>query len=217
MTATSGPGWYLAPSLVNLLNEVNSVWPDRSTNIDGAKGDSAHSERDSEHNPNERGSVNALDLTNQGVDVDSIIEAASNHPSTMYIISRGLIYSDWMNFEPRSFPGDPHDRHVHISIKDSAQAENNTAPWGIEEEVVAISDADIKRIVDAVGADTSGRLQYVLKVLRGEGSTTRQAIENLDLESLKTDPIAVADAIVDGLGEQVATEVLDAMSQRLAI
>jgi hypothetical protein len=122
--------WYLAPSLVNLRDEVNRKWPTRSKASDGTKGDSAHASRRSDHNPNERGSVNAIDITNAGIDVDYLIECAMRHPSTAYIISRGAIYSRRYGFAKRAYTGsNPHNTHVHISIQQTKAAEWDETRW----------------------------------------------------------------------------------------
>ena len=123
-------GWYLAPSLVRLRDEVDRKWPNRSTASDGTIGDSAHASRDSDHNPNGRGSVNAIDITNDGINVDVLVAAAVRHPSTSYVISRGRIYSRTYGFTARAYTGDnPHDSHVHISIEQTVTAEQSTRSW----------------------------------------------------------------------------------------
>lgn len=122
--------WYLAPSLANLRDEVNAKWPNRSKVSDGTIGDAAHSSRTSQHNPNERGSVNAIDITNDGIDVDYLIACAMRHPSTWYVISRGFIYSRTYGFTKRPFTGsNPHNHHVHISILSTKDAEWNETRW----------------------------------------------------------------------------------------
>lgn len=123
-------GWHLAPSLVQLRDEVNKRWPKRSKVSDGTIGDPAHSSRASQHNPNSRGSVNAIDITNDGIDVDLLIRSAIKHPATWYVISRGYIYSRTYGFAKRRYTGaNRHDKHVHISILSTVTAENSKATW----------------------------------------------------------------------------------------
>ena len=78
--------WHLAPALDRLRDEVNAKWPNRSKASDGTIGDAAHSSRTSDHNPNSRRSVNAMDITAKGIDTDTLIAAAKRHPSVRYII-----------------------------------------------------------------------------------------------------------------------------------
>jgi len=122
--------WHLAPSLARLRDEVDSKWPNRSKASDGTIGDAAHSARVSQHNPNERGSVNAIDITNDGIDPDALIGAALRHPSTWYVISRGFIYSRTYGFAKRPYTGaNRHDHHVHISILGTVAAEQSDVAW----------------------------------------------------------------------------------------
>lgn len=125
--------WHLAPSLKQLLNEVNGAWPNRSKSSDGTIGDRAHSARKSDHNPNSRGSVNAIDITAKGVDVARIIAVAKRHPSVRYIIyNRSIMNRDIGNFKPRAYHGaNPHTAHVHISIYQRESAEKDTRSWGL--------------------------------------------------------------------------------------
>lgn len=121
---------YLAPSLDNLRDEVDKRWPNRSKASDGWIGDPAHASRPSDHNPNGRGSVNALDITSRGIDVPALIRAAIKHPSTNYVISRGLIYSRSRGFKPVTYTGsNPHTTHVHVSIVQTRAAEWDNARW----------------------------------------------------------------------------------------
>ena len=125
--------WHLAPALDQLRAEVNALWPNRSKASDGTIGDAAHSARTSDHNPNARRSVNAIDITASGIDTGKLINAAKAHPSVRYIIHRGRIMNrDIGNFQSRHYSGsNPHNTHVHISIYQSATAERRTQSWGL--------------------------------------------------------------------------------------
>ena len=125
--------YYLAPALARLRDEVNTKWPGRSKRSDGWIGDPAHRRRKSDHNPNGRGSVNALDITADGIDVNALIEAAKRHPSVRYIIhNRKIMNRDIGNFRARAYHGsNPHTAHVHISIYQRPSAEKDTRSWGL--------------------------------------------------------------------------------------
>lgn len=127
--------WYLAPVLNRLRNEVNAKWPNRSKASDGTIGDAAHSSRTSDHNPNPRGSVNAIDITASGIDTDVLIAAAKKHPSVRYIIfNRRIMNRDIGNFRSRPYSGsNPHTQHVHISLYQRRSAEESTRSWGLAE------------------------------------------------------------------------------------
>jgi len=116
--------------LARLRSEVNAKWPNRSTASDGWIGDPAHSSRESDHNPNSRGMVNALDITAKGINPYTVVNAAIKHPSTNYIIFDGRIYSRSSGFKSVRYGGpNPHETHVHISIQQSRTAEQNTRAW----------------------------------------------------------------------------------------
>lgn len=122
--------WYLAPSLVRLRAEVNTRWRNRPKGSDGTVGNTAHAATKSDHNPNARGSVNAFDITYPGVDPKAIIAAVSKHPSANYVIFNRNIYSRKSNWKPVAYTGvNPHKTHLHVSIIQSASAENDTTPW----------------------------------------------------------------------------------------
>lgn len=125
--------WHLAPALEQLRAEVNKKWPGRSKASDGTIGDASHSARTSDHNPNSRGSVNAMDITVSGIDKGTLIAVAKKHPSVRYIISdRKIMNRDIGNFRARTYTGsNPHTKHVHISLYQSSTAENRRQSWGL--------------------------------------------------------------------------------------
>lgn len=125
--------WHLAPALDRLRDEVNAKWPNRSKASDGTIGDAAHSSRTSDHNPNGRRSVNAMDITASGIDTDTLIAAAKKHPSVRYIIfNRRIMNRDIGNFKSRAYSGsNPHTKHVHISLYQSRAAEQRSQSWGL--------------------------------------------------------------------------------------
>lgn len=127
--------WRVAPSLINLRAQVNALYPNRSKDSDGTIGDAAHLARVSDHAPNERGVVCALDLTHDpagGCDVWKIAEAlrASKNPRIKYVIFNRRIFSSAVNpWEWRPYEGpSPHTEHVHISVMDSA---SDDYPWSV--------------------------------------------------------------------------------------
>lgn len=126
--------YYLAPSLVLLRNEVNKRWPNRSKVSDGWIGDAAHSARTSDHNPDwglrgaRRGVVRALDITTSGVDVDLLLKHTTNDARVAYVIHNRRIYQHSTGWK-RYNGSNPHTNHVHISIRKTAAAENQTFLW----------------------------------------------------------------------------------------
>lgn len=126
-----GSTWYLAPSLNVLLDEINAAYPHRQTKMDGTIGDAAHAARDSDHNPNARGSVNALDVDEIGIDTWALVACAILDARTNYVIYEGRIWQRKHGFKPRPYTGpNAHKQHVHISILQTRQAEQDVRPWG---------------------------------------------------------------------------------------
>ena len=122
--------WHLAPSLVQLRNEVNARWPRRPKGSDGTVGDTSHSARKSDHNPNARDSVNAFDITYPGVDPKAIIAAVSKHPAGNYVIFNRKIYSRSNGWKAEPYSGaSPHTEHLHVSILQTVAAEQSKAKW----------------------------------------------------------------------------------------
>jgi hypothetical protein len=123
-------GWHLAPSLVQFRNEVNARWPRRPKGSDGTIGNASHAARASDHNPNDRGSVNAIDITYPGVNADQIIAAVKRHPAANYVIFNRRIWSRSHGWVARPYTGaSPHTEHLHISILQTVEAEQSQTRW----------------------------------------------------------------------------------------
>lgn len=117
--------WRLAKALEHLRDQVNAKYPGRSKASDGTIGDTAHSARKSDHNPDAGGVVRALDLTHDprnGFDSYKFAEHLLHvqDPRLSYVISNGKIGSGPRGPSPgvwRKYTGaNPHDHHVHISV-----------------------------------------------------------------------------------------------------
>ena len=126
--------YFLARSLVQLRNEVNQRWPERSKVSDGWIGDAAHAARKSDHNPDwsapgrRRGVVRALDITARGIDVDLLLKHTTNDSRVAYVIYNRRIYQHSTGWKPYR-GSNPHTSHVHVSIAHTATAENDTKLW----------------------------------------------------------------------------------------
>ena len=124
--------WHLAPSLAQLRREINTRWPNRDKSTDGSVGDLSHAARASDHNPNSRGSVNAIDVDKDGIDPMGLVGLAIKDPRVNYVIYNRQIWQRRYGFKPRPYSGlNSHKEHVHVSILQSVAAEQNTAPWGV--------------------------------------------------------------------------------------
>jgi len=84
----------------------------------------------SDHNPDSRGIVHALDITAAGIDPWAVVVSACVHPSTHYVIFRGRIFAANQQFMARKYTGaDPHDSHIHVSILQTVKAERTERHW----------------------------------------------------------------------------------------
>jgi hypothetical protein len=136
--AMSGSDWYLAHSLRNLVAEIDYRYPNRPIASDGSIGDTRHQAEFSDHNPDGKGCVHAIDITT-GVDVGEqvtrllLMRARRGQLKALYyVIFRGVIYSKTYGWKARKYTGaDPHTSHVHISINRDAASEKWDGVWGV--------------------------------------------------------------------------------------
>lgn len=81
--------------------------------------------------------MRALDVTLTGIRLPVLLVAVTHHPSTHYVIARGLIYSRAHRWCARTYDGpDPHTSHAHISILTSRYAAYCQQPWWVVEPKV---------------------------------------------------------------------------------
>lgn len=132
----------LAPALETLRDEIDKRWPRRSKVSDGWIGDSSHAARKSDHNPDARGRVNAIDITvantAQGKEIrDAVLKATIGDGRVWYVIHDGYIYSKTYNWARRKYTGtNPHKKHIHVSCNyNNTDAEESRKPWGILHKV----------------------------------------------------------------------------------
>ncbi len=122
--------WHVAPSLKKLRDELNCKYPKRDKTSDGSIGDARHSASVSDHNPNSRRSVNALDIDKDGINTSWLIALLIKDPRVNYVIFNRVIWSRVRGFKARRYTGaNPHDKHIHVSILQTKAAESNTRQW----------------------------------------------------------------------------------------
>ena len=130
--------YFLAPSLVRLRSEVNALWPRRSKASDGWIGDTAHSARKSDHNPDYSagGIVRAIDVTNAGIDVDAFVFSVIRDARTRYVITRGRIWTREAGWRKYTGPNG-HHHHVHVSVRStkSPRYDLQAHAWGLSKTV----------------------------------------------------------------------------------
>jgi hypothetical protein len=147
--------WRLAKTLKVLLGEVNEHYPLRDKTSDGTLGNASHAAGTSDHNPDSRGVVCAVDIDedlnrpagaypsfHDGMAakkrlVDRLLALAKDDklPQLYYVIYERMIFSRTYGFRPRTYSGpNAHEHHVHVSVYHPARLADSTKPWGIYEE-----------------------------------------------------------------------------------
>lgn len=157
--------WRIPPALEVLRNEVNRLAPNRSKVSDGSIGDQAHATSKSDHNVGARGFIHAIDITNDpndGCDCNDLAEQIKDDPRVSYLIWRRRIYNPMVSRTWRRYSGaNPHDKHLHVSIRSTVGAESDRSPWLGRPKVVgatqsgAVGEEDeMAEPVDAIDALT---------------------------------------------------------------
>jgi hypothetical protein len=146
--------WRAAKSILKLRDQINEFAGNRDKSADGIIGDAAHASRTSDHNPwvhdkSGLGVVTAIDISHDpanGVDTHYMKVAmhsnsiaaqlvASRDARIKYIISNSYICSGNDGPSPwtwRPYHGaNPHNHHIHVSVKSSPQYYDNEAAWDI--------------------------------------------------------------------------------------
>lgn len=191
-------GWRLAKSLEVLRKQVNAAAPKRDKSNDGTIGDTAHSSRKSDHNPNKSSVVQALDITHDpknGMDSYALAEAMrlSQDKRIKYVISNGRIFSStekpWVW---RKYSGaNKHSVHVHISVSDQPAFYDNESPWdiGLKPATYSTQLGVYKPVGEKVGVNA---------VIAGPQTVTKPAIKSKSIwAAVSTFAVSIGGALTD--------------------
>lgn len=123
----------LAPSLRTLLREVDARWPKRSRAVDGWYRRWYPGARPSDHHPDGKGMVHAVDITSATILPYSLASLlARMSMPTLYVIWDRRIYSRHRGFAGIPYTGPhPHTNHIHCSIIRASWAESWAGSWGV--------------------------------------------------------------------------------------
>jgi hypothetical protein len=116
--------------------QVDDSYPDRDRTSDGWIGDVRHSARTSDHNPDSKGIVRAIDIDRDLAGkkkpdfmpdlADQIRLCAKSDKRISYIIFAGKIASSRMGWRWRKYSGiNPHTKHCHISFTKKGDADGS--------------------------------------------------------------------------------------------
>jgi hypothetical protein len=130
----------LCDAAFKLREQINAKYPDRDKSSDGWIGDTRHQAKPSDHNPDENGIVRAIDvdadLTRKYKDAswdlaeELRLVAKTGEKRISYIIHHGKISSPRMGWKWRTYKGNPHAHHIHISFTPSG--DNDETPFQVE-------------------------------------------------------------------------------------
>lgn len=180
--------WRLAQSLEHLRVQVNAAWPSRSKDSDGSIGDLRHQhEATSDHNPwvmdGSMGVVTAIDITHDPAHGFNSYDFAemlrtNRDQRIKYVISNRRIFSGSGQAQPawvwRTYSGsNPHDHHIHISVKSSKPYYDDLHDWSIDAAampppdpssppvqplvVIGSSGSNVERLQRALGCTITGK------------------------------------------------------------
>jgi len=123
----------LSKAAIQLREQFDDSYADRDRSSDGWIGDTRHAARPSDHNPDAKGWVRAIDIDRDLSGkakpdlmpdlVDQIRQLCKSgvEKRISYIIFDGFIYSSILNWKPRKYTGaNKHNHHAHFSFKKEA-------------------------------------------------------------------------------------------------
>lgn len=123
----------LSKAAVQLREQIDDTFPDRDRLSDGWIGDTRHSARKSDHNPDAQGWVRAIDIDcdlHKGgkpdimgdlVDQVRIACKSKREKRISYIIYNGRVCSPILRWKWRNYKGaNKHTKHAHFSFKKTA-------------------------------------------------------------------------------------------------
>jgi hypothetical protein len=157
-----------AEAIQQLRTDLNTKWPKRNKVHDGTWGDTSHQARKSDHNTGD-----AMDVTDdqsgKGPTGDQIAAWAIRDPRVKYVIWNRRIY-DKRKASPGWAPYSkwkkmPHDKHVHISVRQAARADTSPWAWTTDEKAPSINvegqtkfeDVDPKEIAAKAAAEAKAK------------------------------------------------------------
>jgi hypothetical protein len=116
---------WLSKAAVQLREQIDDSFPDRSRKSDGWISDARHQKLKSDHNALPSGEVCALDITadlgkeanSSAYLADQIRIAGKTDKRIKYVIFNHHIASKLLNWKWRKYKGiNPHTKHIHISF-----------------------------------------------------------------------------------------------------
>ena len=137
VTVNKKSTWKLVAGGEVLRSQINNRWPNRDKRSDGSKGDSAHAARPSDHNPDSKGLVHALDIDedlngskndNTWFSDQLIAYARARKPGSERLlnvvyenrVASGTYASNYWTWRNGDYG---HDIHMHISFSTKGESD----------------------------------------------------------------------------------------------
>ena len=166
----------IAKALDKFRSEANIQWPNRNKSSDGWVGDTSHSARKSDHNPDARGIVHAFDLTHDpknGPDTYALAEHLRQMKDSrvLLVISNRRIFSSVVApWKWREYNGaNPHNHHMHLSVRD-APYEDDTTPWDLDSQLPPHAQEQPSSVPPTLRKGAAGRwVETLQKALAAAG------------------------------------------------
>jgi hypothetical protein len=130
--------WKLCKAGQQLRTQIDDSYPDRDRASDGVVGDTRHSARTSDHNPDAKGIVRAIDIDRDLsgkkkpdlmpdlADQLRLYAKRDKAKRISYIIFAGKIASPRMGWRWRKYSGiNPHNSHLHCSFTKKGDADGS--------------------------------------------------------------------------------------------
>lgn len=184
-----GREWVLAPSLVVLAAQIETVWPEPEPG-DGTVASKAHDQTspNSDHRPAPHDDwtmaiVRAIDSGETSEQVtQEIVDALvrSRDPRIMYLIYEGrscwsVARNGFLAWVWQPYGGvNPHEGHFHLSTKRTATADNDIRPWDIG---VTTGGADLLPINPTSTSEDISWLQDLLNYQKGPADAPYPAVK----------------------------------------
>ncbi len=173
----------LIPALARLRDEFNRLAPKRDKASDGWIGAPAHAARTSDHNPDDRGYVHAIDvdvdLNLPGTTMEECVQLLvkrcreGKEKRLKYVIYNRRIWSASRGWKQEQYAGtNPHDKHAHFSGVNTPSLERDVSDFHLDdvippppapkpapkpqEQAVAF-DSDEKKYLDSLMGDVVPR------------------------------------------------------------
>lgn len=185
--------WELVPCLVQLRTELNRIAPGRDRSSDGTIGNAAHQQHVSDHNDDEVGKVPIRDADGKhevhaydadrdlrmfGLTMEMIVQhilarcRSGAEKRLRYIIFNRRIWEASNGWRQRAYSGDnAHTEHAHFSASYETKLEASTASWRLEDIPVALTKADLDKIISAIDTradSTDAMIKQEIATIRAE-------------------------------------------------